>query len=69
MAHHVNAIREEAEKSGTIAQSHMKRWYQDLAQLNQDLHLHQATREIEIKAEQKQQNEQLVATVRVQEEQ
>src|SRR5205085_10841013 len=40
----MSTIRNEAEKTGTIADTHIKRWHEDLAKLNQDLHLHQAKR-------------------------
>ena len=45
-------IRVEAEKMGAIPDTHIKRWHEDLAKLNQDLQLHQAKRELELKAEQ-----------------
>src|SRR5437588_240977 len=65
----MSTIRNEAEKTGTIPNTHIKRWHEDLARLNQDLHLHQAKRELELKAEQQRQNEQLLATVKTQQEQ
>src|SRR5437588_10727325 len=65
----MSTIRNEAEKTGTIPDTHIKRWHEDLAKLNQDLHLHQAKRELELKAEQQRQNEQLLATVKTQQEQ
>ena len=65
----MSTIRNEAEKTGTIPDTHIKRWHEDLARLNQDLHLHQAKRELELKAEQQRQNEQLLAMVKTQQEQ
>src|SRR5437660_6320377 len=65
----MSTIRNEAEKTGGIPDTHIKRWHEDLAKLNQDLHLHQAKRELELKAEQQRQNEQLLATVKMQQEQ
>ena len=56
-------------KDGNHPDTHIKRWHEDLAKLNQDLHLHQAKRELELKAEQQRQNEQLLATVKTQQEQ
>src|SRR5437588_9171881 len=65
----MSTIRNEAEKTGAIPDTHIKQWHEDLAKLNQDLHLHQAKRELELKAEQQWQNEQLLAMVKTQQEQ
>ena len=48
----MSASYREAEKMGAIPDTHIKRWHEDLAKLNQDLQLHQAKRELELKAEQ-----------------
>src|SRR5437588_11311784 len=45
-------VHNEAEKTGAISDTHIKRWHQDLVKLNQNLHLHQAQRELEKQAEQ-----------------
>ena len=65
----MSTIHSEAEKTGAIPDTHIKRWHKDLAKLSQDLHLHEAKRELELKAEQQRQNEQLLATVKTQQEQ
>ena len=48
----ISFFHDEAEKMGAISNTHIKRWHQDLVKLNQDLHLHQAKRELKIQAEQ-----------------
>src|SRR5436853_4542808 len=65
----ISFIHDEAEKTGAISDTHLKRWHQDLVKLNQDLHLHQAKRELEIQAEQVRQRHQLMVTVQAQQEQ
>ena len=67
--HTMNTIRKEVKETGAIRDTHIKDWHQDLVKLNQDLHLHQAKRELEIQAEQVRQQEQLMAMVKVQQEQ
>ena len=67
--HAMNTIRNEAKETGAIHDTYIKDWHQDLVKLNQDLHLHQAKRELELKAEQQRQNEQLLAMVKTQQEQ
>ena len=44
-------IRQEAEQSGPLANSHIKRWQDYLADLSNYLHDHQLARDIELKAE------------------
>src|SRR5947209_4263807 len=65
----ISFVHDEAEKTGAISDTHIKTWHQDLVKLNQDLHLHQAKRELEIQAEQVRQRDQLIATVKAQQEQ
>src|SRR5437588_3431855 len=65
----ISFIHDEAKKMGAISDTHIKRWHQDLVKLNQDLHLHQAKRELEIQAEQVRQRDQLMVTVKAQQEQ
>jgi len=54
--HVMTTIHEELKETGAISDTHIKRWYEDLAKLNQDLHLHQAKRELKLKAKQQWQN-------------
>src|SRR5437588_288343 len=65
----ISFVHDEAEKTGAISDTHIKRWHQDLVKLNQDLHLHQAKRKLEIQAEQVRQRDQLLAMVKAQQEQ
>src|SRR5437588_7180693 len=65
----MSSIGSEAEKTGAIPDTHIKRWHNDLAKLNQDLRLHQAKRELELKANQQRQNKQLLVKVKMQQEQ
>ena len=67
--HAMATIEEEASKTSTIAWSHIRRWKEDLEKLSSDLHVHQITCGIELKAEQKRQNEKLIETVKKQQEQ
>ena len=65
----ISFVHNEAEQTGAISDTHIKRWHQDLIKLNHDLDLHQAKRELEIQAEQMRQRDQLMATVKAQQEQ
>ena len=67
--HAIATIQEEASKTGTIARSHIRRWKEDLERLSSDLHVQQITRELELQAEQKRQNEKLIEKVKKQPEQ
>ena len=64
--HAMATIRQEAEQSGRLAHSHIKRWQDDLEDLSNHLHDHQLARDIELKAEQRRQNEELIKTVAAQ---
>lgn len=59
-------IRQEAEQSGRLAHSHIKRWQDDLEDLSNHLHDHQLARDIELNAEHRRQNEELIKTVAAQ---
>src|SRR5437588_3608964 len=48
----ISFVHNEVLKTGAISDTHIKRWHQDLVKLNQDQHLRQAKRELEIQAEQ-----------------
>ena len=67
--HAMATIQEEASKTGSIARSHIRRWKEDLEKLSSDLHVHQITRELELRAEHKRQNEKLIERVKKQQEQ
>ena len=67
--HAMATIQEEASKTESIARSHIRRWKEDLEKLSSDLHVHQITCELELKLEQKHQNEKLLETVKKQQEQ
>ena len=49
--HAMAMIRQEAEQSGRLAHSHIKRWQDDLEDLSNHLHDHQLARDIQLKAE------------------
>lgn len=66
--HAMATIQEEAAKTGTIARLHIRRWTEDLEKLTGDLHVHQIERELELKVEQKRQNEKVIETVKKQQE-
>ena len=64
--HTMATIRQEAEQSGRLAHSHIKRWQDDLEDISNHLHDHQLARDIELKAEQRRQNKELIKTVAAQ---
>ena len=67
--HAMATIQEESTKTGTIARPHIRRWTDDQEKLSSDLHAHQITSELELKAEQRRQNDRLIETVKKQQEQ